>query len=62
MIHPDSLIWIKPRHGSHAKEGTLGPFHRPPVVGFCRRRVGNVPGILTKSNEQARGTPLAASR
>ena len=23
MIHPDSLIWIKPRHGSHAKEGTL---------------------------------------
>jgi hypothetical protein len=29
---------------------------------FAGGGVGNVPGILMKSNEQARGTPLAGSR
>ena len=29
---------------------------------FSGGGVGNVPGILMKSNEQARGTPLAGSR
>jgi hypothetical protein len=28
MIHPDSLIWIKPRHGNHAK--------RPAAIGRVR--------------------------
>ena len=36
MIHPDSLIWIKPRHGSHAKQGTLGLFIVPDRKGSRR--------------------------